>query len=142
MFLNLLFSRMRNFLSKHCTHINDEGLVALARRCPDLRKVQLQGCRNIQDEGVVRLAESCPQLEYLCVSNCSHLTDACLLALSQNCPRLNTLECASVSQFTDTGFQVGSVSLEKNTLSKNHQPLYSPFTGPCPKLPAAGADGP
>ena len=126
---------MRNFLSKHCTHINDEGLVALARRCPDLRKVQLQGCRNIQDEGVVRLAESCPQLEYLCVSNCSHLTDACLLALSQNCPRLNTLECASVSQFTDTGFQVGSVSLEKINYRKIINPLYSsPFYRPLPEV--------
>ena len=69
----------------------------LARSCPYLEDINVQGCRNItvsgvsnkvllkyafsnvQDEGLAAICEGCPNIRYLCISNCPHLTDQTLV---------------------------------------------------------------
>ena len=80
-----------------CPHIGDEAMYNLARSCPYLEDINVQGCRNItvshrvsqiqevkclsnvQDEGLAAICEGCPNIRYLCISNCPHLTDQTLV---------------------------------------------------------------
>ncbi|KAF4521328.1 hypothetical protein B566_EDAN002333 [Ephemera danica] len=132
--------KLRTFISKGCTQINDRAVSSLANFCTNLEVINLHGCHNLTDDAVQQLAENCPRLRYLCLSGCSHLTDTSLQMLAQHCQSLSTLEVAGCSQFTDTGFHALAKScrlLEKMDLEEcvliTDSTLFNLAMG-CPRL--------
>lgn len=71
----ILRAKKMDDVIKHCTHltsidlsdsdVTDDGLAALAERCPDLESINLCFCRDVKGRGVLALAEHCPRLRSL-----------------------------------------------------------------------------
>jgi Leucine-rich repeat (LRR) protein len=54
-------------LSPYASSINDKGLAALARICPNLQKLNLRNCQMLRGDGLLTLTKTCTSLESLCV---------------------------------------------------------------------------
>eukprot|EP01032_Pedospumella_encystans_P014508 gene14508-16654_t len=57
------------FVTKN-VHITDKTLKALARFCPQLDELSVDGCQNIGEAGFSALIPVCQQLTYLSANNC------------------------------------------------------------------------
>eukprot|EP00095_Tigriopus_kingsejongensis_P010599 maker-scaffold818_size92908-snap-gene-0.24 protein:Tk10599 transcript:maker-scaffold818_size92908-snap-gene-0.24-mRNA-1 annotation:"f-box lrr-repeat protein 7" len=53
-----------------CQHLTDRGLAIVARRCPELRHLEVQNCANLTNGGLMDLVTKCTLLEHLDVSGC------------------------------------------------------------------------
>ncbi|TRY69163.1 hypothetical protein TCAL_13793 [Tigriopus californicus] len=53
-----------------CQHLTDRGLAIVARRCPQLRHLEVQNCSNLTNGGLMDLVTKCTLLEHLDVSGC------------------------------------------------------------------------
>ena len=51
-----------------CARLTDRGLAIVARRCPRLRRLEVQYCGNLTNGGVMDLVTKCAYLEHLDVS--------------------------------------------------------------------------
>lgn len=51
--------------TESATEVTDQGIIQLAKLCPNLRDVQLQGTRDISDAALVALFRYCPHLTTL-----------------------------------------------------------------------------
>lgn len=91
------------FSAKGCSGLDNEGLIKLARRSPNLEHLNLQCCVFVSDAALASISQSCHKLKLLCVSGCSQLTDASPQALAQGCPLLDTLEMANCNRCSDAG---------------------------------------
>eukprot|EP00941_MAST-03F_sp_MAST-3F-sp1_P003092 g3092.t1 len=99
-----------------CKDISDDGLLFLAKGCPNLtslnlwrvnkitndgvkalaerlnlKTIVLSSCENVGDKGLLSLAMHCPGLENLYVSNCSLLSDKGLIAIAENCCKMKSI---------------------------------------------------
>ncbi|KAI3665687.1 hypothetical protein L6452_44317 [Arctium lappa] len=50
--------------------INDEGLILISLRCPNLTRLKLRGCREITDVGMAGLAKNCKSLKKFSCGSC------------------------------------------------------------------------
>jgi hypothetical protein len=66
---------MRYISLSYCDHLSDYGVVQLARGCPRLVKVRLDGCRLLSNPSVRALCELCPKLRHLSLQYCVKLSD-------------------------------------------------------------------
>ncbi|KAK3597233.1 hypothetical protein CHS0354_004986 [Potamilus streckersoni] len=70
-----------------CERLTDKGLRLIAKRCPELRHLEIQGCSNISNNALFEVVSYCVNLEYLDVSGCPcitciRLTDSILMQAS------------------------------------------------------------
>ncbi|KAJ3280550.1 hypothetical protein HK104_000584 [Borealophlyctis nickersoniae] len=73
------------------TWVVDEVIIAIARRCPELRGVWLEENIAITDASVSFLASACPHLETVKLRNCIGLTDVCIVEIARRCRNLQAL---------------------------------------------------
>ncbi|KAI3853662.1 hypothetical protein MKW98_025179 [Papaver atlanticum] len=75
-------------INLYSSNINDNGLVALAKSCSSLKKVDLSKCCSITDSGLSCLLQNCRELRSLSISYCSSITGIGFLGCSQTLARL------------------------------------------------------
>ena len=71
--------------------MTDAAVLALAKHCPNLTDIRLQGCA-ITDAAVIALAKHCPNLTDIRLDRCANITDAAVIALAEHCPNLTTID--------------------------------------------------
>eukprot|EP00271_Cylindrocystis_brebissonii_P007055 TRINITY_DN20179_c0_g1_i1.p1 TRINITY_DN20179_c0_g1~~TRINITY_DN20179_c0_g1_i1.p1 ORF type:complete len:853 (+),score=119.48 TRINITY_DN20179_c0_g1_i1:174-2732(+) len=75
---------------KKVPSINDAGLLTIAERCPQLRKLKLKHCNKVTDAGLEAFAAVCKDLRKFSCGNCG-FGGRGLNALLQNCSLLEDL---------------------------------------------------
>lgn len=106
--------------------IDNETLIELAKKCPEMKHLCLYTCQDIQDSGIFifgykslifpgikTVADNCHKLVNLNLFRCHQLTDSALEYLTSGCPDLALLDL-SYTMITD----IGIISLSK--LQKLH----------------------
>ena len=78
------------------------GLAAIAQGCKKLQKVCMRDCRELLETGYISLALGLSNLEHLNLQGCTGATDATLLAIAQ-CPYLKFLSIPG-GEFSSNGF--------------------------------------
>lgn len=83
-FLELLPSKCSlQTLDLHgCMEITDRGIIALAKRCGKLRRLDLSALPFIGDEALKTLAQEAPKLTHLRLAGCVSITGTGLIALA------------------------------------------------------------
>ncbi|XP_013790282.1 F-box/LRR-repeat protein 7-like [Limulus polyphemus] len=57
-----------------CARLTDKGVWTIAKRCPELRSIEIRGCSNVTNTGVTDLVSRCLNLERLDLTGCCHVT--------------------------------------------------------------------
>jgi Leucine-rich repeat (LRR) protein len=106
-----------------CRKITDESIFAIAKSCPSLTSLDVEGtqitdnalvaftstrirvlsiseCKMITEKSLTAIAKSCPLLESLNISKCETITDDSLTAIAESCPLLVSLDVRH-TQITD-----------------------------------------
>lgn len=78
----------------------DRALLALGRYCQDLVRLDMFGCAHVQDAGIIAVARGCPQLEELRVTGCRELSGKALSKLAR-CRNLRDLSIAGCERVKD-----------------------------------------
>lgn len=58
-----------------CSRLTDTGISIIARRCPELRCLEIRGCGNVTNAGVCELVSKCHNLEKLDITGCYQITN-------------------------------------------------------------------
>ena len=81
-------------ISLRKTSVSDRGLGFIGTACGrHLLRLDLSHCSRLRDAGVIALARRCPQLQQLNLSHC-RLTDAAFECVAQSCHDLRELDCS------------------------------------------------
>ncbi|XP_060073540.1 uncharacterized protein LOC132553322 [Ylistrum balloti] len=85
-------------LSLDNTNADDIALDQIARNCPRLQRLSVQGCALVTDVGFAHVADHCGELRDLIVNSLEmhstpgrNITDNGLMSLARGCPRLKCL---------------------------------------------------
>lgn len=82
--------------SSRSARFTDDGLIALAFGCSQLRSLTIESQCAITDQGLRALAEDChPRLTSLSLPRCELVTEAGALHVLQNCRKLRSLNISS-----------------------------------------------
>ena len=81
----------------------------LTRLRVHIQVLDLSGCRRVTDDGMVAVARACPQLQELNISSCHLITDDGFAAIGACCWQLRVLKACGCDRLTDMGL-VGLVS--------------------------------
>jgi len=76
--------------------------VALARSCPNLRRISIGSCKNIKS--LAPLGTGCAKLKEILCMFCEHVGDESFIAISRGCPFLTRLSVGGYD-FTDEGIR-------------------------------------
>ena len=68
---------------KDAAAITDQGVIALAARCPHIQRLVLSDCSLLTDRAVVAVAKACPSLIDVQLARCKLLSDAAIYALCE-----------------------------------------------------------
>ncbi|KAI3699557.1 hypothetical protein L2E82_43956 [Cichorium intybus] len=82
--------------------INDEGLILISFRCPNLTRLKLRGCREITDVGMAGLAKNCKGLKKFSCGSCMFGAKG-LNALLDSCSYLEELSVKRLRGINDGG---------------------------------------
>ena len=96
-----------------CMRLTDDGLVAFASYCSNmrtvnvldgadicnLRRISLHGCEFISDIGISAVACNFRLLNSIDISVCRYVTDVGLSAIADNCPELHTINLSDLVRF-------------------------------------------
>jgi hypothetical protein len=101
--------------------VTNEDVIRLARMCPNLCFVQLQGAESLSDDAVQAFFQFCPELSYLEVTGKSHgdcvkLDGTCLMMLGENsnwAPKLKKLRLADQNNKKDFMNAMRALSKER-----------------------------
>lgn len=86
---------LKSLILAGCKGITAAGILGLARACPLLAHLNLEGAHCLTDEIMEVLAQSLPNITYLCLNYCSLLTDSSFFCLLKDCHHLEELEMES-----------------------------------------------
>ncbi|WOL17999.1 hypothetical protein Cni_G26792 [Canna indica] len=103
-----------------CLQISDEGLVHVAKYCPNIVELDFYRCTGITDMGVTAIAGGCPRLQSINLGYCTRITDGSLRSLSK-CSDLNILGirgCPLVSSSGLTAIALGCRKLAELDIRK------------------------
>jgi hypothetical protein len=84
--------------------VDDAGITALAKGCPELHTLGLRYCYQISSVGVISVARNCPNLTFLDVGSCVGVDDGAVLALSESCFKLKHIDFLGLRKITDAAF--------------------------------------
>jgi hypothetical protein len=85
--------------SVSCREFSDVPMFAIAAKCPKLDRLVVSG--QITDQGLLAVARGCPNLKVLNVNHCPLLTDASVMEMVKLCPRLTHLSIGGCDNLTD-----------------------------------------
>lgn len=88
-----------------CQALEDAGVKALARGCPQLTHLFLRRCLRITDTAVKSVASYCVMLRELSISDCLQVTDFGLYELAKLGPHLRYLSVAKCERVSDAGLK-------------------------------------
>jgi hypothetical protein len=91
---------LKEFHLSWAEQISDRVIIELSNNC-DLEDVELQYCTNLMDASLLALAKNCPGLRKLDVSSVKQLTDSSVVALSR-CDLLESLNLNDLERVTDS----------------------------------------
>jgi Leucine Rich repeat len=74
------------------TNITDVGVIALARNCSHIRRLDVTNCKKCTSLGITEIAKCCRNLTHLGVSGCV-VNDAAMEEIAANCPAIRTIGC-------------------------------------------------
>ncbi|XP_062621364.1 uncharacterized protein LOC134282951 [Saccostrea cucullata] len=77
------------------SNVSDEGILAIAQGCPELKTIDLEGCFGVTDFGVLELSRHCPKLNHVNLTFCLHVTGFGISCLMMNCLWLQRLQVHS-----------------------------------------------
>uniref|UniRef100_A0A2P2JB58 Uncharacterized protein n=1 Tax=Rhizophora mucronata TaxID=61149 RepID=A0A2P2JB58_RHIMU len=112
-FISSLFSRFDSVtkLALRCERksisLNDEGLVKISIRCPNLTRLKLRGCREITDLGMAALAQNCKSLKKLSCGSCAFGAKG-LNALLDHCTALEELSIKRLRTIDEEAEPIGA----------------------------------
>ena len=92
--------------------ITDRSVITVAKCCPSLLVLNLNGCVCITDRAMRTVALHCKSLQQLEIAHCKRITDPVLKHLMQQCPRLRSLN-VSFTTLTLTDLAASCTELEK-----------------------------
>lgn len=110
--------------------VGDEGLVAIAKTCPQLERLGAAHCRRITDDGVAKLAMGCRGLRSINLEGCVALTPLALAHLSFHCPlvgRVSVAKCFRMGANSPEGL-MNPVALLGSSYSKDSNNNPPPLT--------------
>eukprot|EP01032_Pedospumella_encystans_P012307 gene12307-14248_t len=84
-------SELQHLQIGKCVNITDEGLIAMAKHCPQLRSIGLDEL-PITDVGLEVLTRLCPHIDNLRLNDHELVTDAGLLCVAKNLTELRSLD--------------------------------------------------
>ena len=93
---------------------------ALARGCPNLTILSIEGCKDIKNGDVWFLVQACSRLRSLNMSKCVNLSESSMRALSEWAPQLEELSLCGCPGITDgclAVLSVGCTALQSLNLS-------------------------
>ncbi|XP_043713211.1 F-box protein At1g47056-like [Telopea speciosissima] len=118
------------------------GLVSIANHCRRLRELHIRGRKvniNIGDEGLIAIAKGCPNLEelVLCGINFTYLSLSLLATNCQNLERLavgwsNTFGDAEISCIADKCIALKNLDIKECPITTNH--VMEALPGRCSNL--------
>lgn len=88
-----------------CQALEDSGLKALARACPQLTHLFLRRCVRLTDAALKCVASYCVVLRELSISDCVQVTDFGLYELAKLGPHLRYLSVAKCERVSDAGLK-------------------------------------
>ncbi|KAI9485847.1 MAG: hypothetical protein EXX96DRAFT_546714 [Benjaminiella poitrasii] len=89
----------------YCPNVNDDMLIEIARLCPQLKQVRLDGLIKHKGRGLAALAAKCEQLESVSVQDNTFLQDEAVVALAKlRHIRLIELDLKGCTKVTSVGF--------------------------------------
>lgn len=112
---------LKNLTLRSC-QISDRAILVLARYCPKITTLYLQGCRGITSWGMTRMAQKCKDLEILDISYCRGLTDESIVKIAENCKNLKLLTmpgCLNKTNLAMKYLGMNCIMLEKLDISEN-----------------------
>jgi hypothetical protein len=107
---------------RDCVGVTDNGVSKLARACPNLKTLDLNGCNNVGefgDKAIKEIGAFCGDLRYLDLSGCRRVEDPGLRALAVGCPHLEVLKLSGCDVLTSMSLKAlckHSKALEDLTL--------------------------
>jgi len=137
---NISLTSVHTINLAHCYEITDDGLINLAKSCPNLQSINLDGCWKITDDGLIKLAQSCPNLQSINLASCKKITDDGLINLAQSCSNLQSINLEACNQITDDGLinlAKSCPNLQNITLERCNLITYNGlinFIKSCPNL--------
>ncbi|GBG27509.1 F-box/LRR-repeat protein 20 [Hondaea fermentalgiana] len=116
------FDGIRSLIIPNANKVTDAGLLALARTCQNLRRLNLAQCTQITDVAVRALAKQNEYLEEVDLSQCPHVQGAGLVTIGECCRRLRVLrlrECPASEEWLLKRIATGLPELREIDLSRS-----------------------
>ncbi|XP_041366646.1 SCF E3 ubiquitin ligase complex F-box protein grrA-like [Gigantopelta aegis] len=89
-------SHLKHLYLGFCSKIANDSIKQIAKHCPDLSKLMLQGCYLITDSSIELLVKSCHNLQVLDISGTTiqtvRFTNAAFFAIGKYCKSLRSLK--------------------------------------------------
>lgn len=81
--------------------VANHSLQYIAKRCPNLRTLNISGCVLVTDQGLAVIAQSCTQLQVLIARRLPSISDKGLSLVAKMCPRLRAVDVAECPRVGD-----------------------------------------
>lgn len=90
--------------------VTDASLVVLGKLCRGLEKIDTAGCVGVSDEGVVKLAKYCPNLLAVNFSS-TNVGDVAIAALAVHCTNLKSIIVSQAKKITNEAVEAIALGL-------------------------------
>ena len=81
-------NKLLHALGIFSSDITDDGLLMIAKGCPQLKDITLKGCKKISDTGLLALAVNLPGMTSIDLWLTSNMTYVGVTAIAERCPAL------------------------------------------------------
>ena len=88
------------------SNISDISVQVIARHCPGLIHLNLNGCVLVTDKTILAVADNCRKLQSLQIAYCDNVTDSALVRIAQCCTDLRWLNIS----FVDRSWKASTVT--------------------------------
>ena len=103
-FTTVKHSHLKHLYLGLCSKIADDSIKQIAKHCPDLSKLMLQGCYLVSDAAIEILVKSCHHLQVLDISGTTiqsvRFTNASFFAIGKYCKGLRSLKAYRNKEMT------------------------------------------
>lgn len=98
--------QLTHLFLRRCVRLTDVALKCVASYCVVLRELSISDCVQVTDFGLYELAKLGPHLRYLSVAKCERVSDAGLKQVCRHCYRLRYLNARGCEAVSDASLEV------------------------------------
>lgn len=98
--------QLTHLFLRRCVRLTDAALKCVASYCVVLRELSISDCVQVTDFGLYELAKLGPHLRYLSVAKCERVSDAGLKQVCRHCYRLRYLNARGCEAVSDASLEV------------------------------------